>query len=45
MTLKWAFISWEDRFKAHGWKISKSIDLGVDQEIIKDTHHLLVLEK
>lgn len=28
-----------------GWEVVESINLGVDQEVIKDTHHLLILEK
>jgi ubiquinone/menaquinone biosynthesis C-methylase UbiE len=36
---------WEERFGRHGWKILESRNLGVDQPIVQDTHHLLVMEK
>ncbi len=36
---------WEDRLSRYGWKVVESINLGVDQEVIKDTHHLLILVK
>ncbi len=36
---------WEDRFKAHGWRVAKSEDLGYDQPTIRDIHHLLIFER
>ncbi len=36
---------WEDRFKAHGWRVVESRDLGYDQPTIRDIHHLLIFEK
>lgn len=36
---------WENRFRAHGWKVAKSEDLGYDQPTIRDIHHLFVFEK
>jgi len=36
---------WEARFKAHGWKVVRSEDLGYDQPTIRDIHHLLIFEK
>ncbi len=38
-------IGWQKRFEGYGWKTEVSIDLGVDQKVIKDTHHLFVFEK
>ncbi len=36
---------WIDRFRDYGWRSTVSVDLGVDQKVIEDTHHLLVFEK
>ncbi len=36
---------WEERFKAHGWRVTKSEDLGYDQPTIRDIHHLFIFEK
>ena len=36
---------WIDRIEKYSWKTTVSIDLGVDQPIIQDTHHLLVFER
>ena len=36
---------WILRFQKHGWKVIQSIDLGIDQPMVQDIHHLLVLEK
>jgi SAM-dependent methyltransferase len=36
---------WISRFQKHGWKVIESIDLGIDQPMVQDIHHLLVLEK
>lgn len=36
---------WIVRFQKHGWKVVESIDLGIDQPMVQDIHHLLVLEK
>jgi hypothetical protein len=36
---------WIARFQKHGWKIVKSMDLGIDQPVVQDVHHLLILEK
>lgn len=33
---------WIARFAKHGWKAEVSIDLGIDQEVIRDRHHLYV---
>lgn len=36
---------WIFRFQKHGWRIVESIDLGIDQQMVQDIHHLLVMEK
>ncbi len=36
---------WIDRFARHGWHATVSENLGRDQGIIADTHHLLVFER
>ncbi len=36
---------WEERLKTLGWILVQSTDLGVDQPIIRDRHHLLVFDR
>jgi SAM-dependent methyltransferase len=36
---------WIGRFEKHGWTVTHSESLGVDQPIIRDTHHLLIFDK
>ncbi|MEY2664347.1 MAG: hypothetical protein RIT04_155 [Candidatus Parcubacteria bacterium] len=37
--------NWPKRFAEHGWKTEVSVDLGIDQKIIRDRHHLYVFVK
>ncbi|MCB1532510.1 MAG: methyltransferase domain-containing protein [Alphaproteobacteria bacterium] len=36
---------WIKRFEKHGWNAIHSENLGIDQPVIQDTHHLLIFER
>ncbi len=36
---------WIDRFEKHGWQVSYSENLGYDQPVIRDVHHLLTFKR
>jgi SAM-dependent methyltransferase len=36
---------WIERFKKHGWNMVESINLGIDIDLIPDTHHQFVFER
>jgi SAM-dependent methyltransferase len=36
---------WIAKFQKHGWRVVRSISLGIDQPVVRDIHHLFVFQK